>query len=90
MTFIEEFKEGAKRNYPNVSVKNVYMFPGIPQLLQKLFTRLSTKLFVSNEKFFKKVVYFNVTEKLLVVVLNRLVKEFPDVVFGSYPELENR
>ncbi|KRT80214.1 hypothetical protein AMK59_7753, partial [Oryctes borbonicus] len=87
--FGEEKNRGGYKNYPNVSVKNVYMFPGIPQLLKKLFDCLGPKIFQSKEKFFKKTVYFNVTEKTLVVALNQLVKECPDVIFGSYPVLEN-
>ncbi|GJQ75725.1 hypothetical protein Trydic_g17797 [Trypoxylus dichotomus] len=51
LTFGEGKNKKGSRNYPNVSIKNVYMFP--------------------------------------VVALNQLVKEFPNVVFGSYPVLEN-
>ncbi|XP_022918050.1 FAD synthase-like [Onthophagus taurus] len=79
----------AKTSYPNISVKNVYIFPGIPQLLRKLFEQIGHKIFTSHEKFYTKAIYFNVTEKLIVDVLNILVKKFPTVIFGSYPELEN-
>ncbi|XP_017775599.1 PREDICTED: FAD synthase-like [Nicrophorus vespilloides] len=84
-----DVKPGERKGYPNVSIKNVYIFPGIPQLLEKSLDMVAPKLFSSNNKFYKNKVYFNVTEQVILDVLNRLVEEFPDVMFGSYPELFN-
>jgi FAD synthetase len=38
---------GRKTVYPNISVRNVYMFPGVPQLMEKLFTSLSQVIVLS-------------------------------------------
>ncbi|KAJ8933337.1 hypothetical protein NQ314_014049 [Rhamnusium bicolor] len=81
---------GIKMTYPNVSVKNVYMFPGIPELLVKSFNILKDALFKSNNKFYSKCIYFNLTEDKIVEVLYVLVKEYPDVQFGSYPKFFHR
>lgn len=82
-------KEGKKLRYPIVSVQNVFTFPGVPQLLEKSFEGLARVLFSSNEKFYLKVVYLNVQEYAIVSQLNYVVKEFPSVMFGSYPEWSN-
>lgn len=84
------FGDNPHKHYPNISIKNVYIFPGIPQFLEKLFTCLGSKLFQSEQKFFKKIVLFNVTEKQIVSILNQLVAEFPNVIFGSYPVVGNK
>ncbi|XP_018567110.1 FAD synthase-like isoform X2 [Anoplophora glabripennis] len=79
--------KGQKMIYPNVSVNNVYMFPGIPELLIKSFNNLKEILFKSNKKFYSKMVYFNITEDKIAEVLQVLVEEYPEVQFGSYPKL---
>ncbi|KAJ8915065.1 hypothetical protein NQ315_014320 [Exocentrus adspersus] len=78
---------GLKMAYPTVSVNNVYMFPGIPELLIKSFSNLKDSLFKSNNKFYTKSIYFNVTEDKIAEPLHTLVAEYPDVQFGSYPKL---
>ncbi|KAJ8955226.1 hypothetical protein NQ318_000252 [Aromia moschata] len=81
---------GLKMAYPNVSIKNVYMFPGIPELLVKSFSNLKGVLFKSDKKFYTKSIYFNITEDKIVAALEKLVKEYPNVQFGSYPKLLHR
>lgn len=76
--------------YPTVSINNVYMYPGIPELLVKSFTNMKETLFKSNKKFYSKFVYFNITEDKIAKVLQILVDEYPDVQFGSYPKLLHR
>jgi FAD synthetase len=75
-------------NYPNVSVNNVYLFPGIPELFLRSFKALSPKLFKSGDTtFYTKVIYVNLTEDKIAEELGRLASEFPDVQVGSYPKL---
>jgi FAD synthetase len=75
-------------NYPNVSVNNVYLFPGIPELFLRSFKALSAKLFKSGDTtFYTKVIYVNLTEDKIAEELGRLASEFPDVQVGSYPKL---
>lgn len=66
------------------------MFPGIPQLFERSFDMLSPILFQSPCKFYTKYVYFNVTEDKIAKALDSLVKEFPKVLIGSYPQLFHR
>ena len=46
---------GRKTLFPNVSTRNVYMFPGIPQLMEKLFDLLCKviEIFVIKEFIWK-------------------------------------
>ncbi|VEN38785.1 unnamed protein product [Callosobruchus maculatus] len=81
--------EGVRMVYPNVSIKNVYMFPGIPELLRKSFGCLKTVLFKSNKKFYSKAVYLTATEESIAKLLGKLAEDFPDVQFGSYPKLQD-
>ncbi|KAF5269660.1 hypothetical protein FQA39_LY08583 [Lamprigera yunnana] len=90
LTFLEDHSESTKPSYPNISVRNVYIFPGIPQLFEKAFDTLSSVLFKSSQKFYTKVVYFNVTEDKIAASLTDITKEYPRVLVGSYPELFNK
>ncbi|XP_023718759.1 FAD synthase isoform X2 [Cryptotermes secundus] len=79
---------GRKTLYPNVSVRNVYMFPGVPQLMEKLFTSFSQELFSGGpRKFFMKELYLKAKETTIAETLSSVVKEFPQVTIGSYPKL---
>ena len=72
--------------YPLISVKNVYIFPGIPILLQKAFERMKDDLFKSDYKSHVTQVYTKLTEVKFAAQLNVLVEKYPQVTFGSYPK----
>ena len=72
--------------YPLVSVKNVYIFPGIPTLLQRAFNRLKDDLFKSDYQSHVQQVFVTRTEIYIADSLNHLVEKYKDsVTFGSYP-----
>ena len=72
--------------YPLVSVKNVYIFPGIPTLLQRAFNRLKDDLFKSEYQSHVDQVFVTQTEIQIADNLNNLVEKYKDsVTFGSYP-----
>merc|ERR1719219_3332598 len=72
--------------YPLVSVKNVYIFPGIPTLLQRAFMRMKNDLFKSDFKSHVCELFFTQTEVTIADKLNHLVEKYKDsVTFGSYP-----
>ncbi|KAK4875120.1 hypothetical protein RN001_011542 [Aquatica leii] len=89
LTFVDDKSGSNKKSYPNVSIRNIYMFPGIPQLFEKAFDILGAELFKSSDKFYTKVVYFNVTEEKIANALMAVTQQHPDVVIGSYPEMFN-
>ena len=76
--------------YPLVSVKNVYIFPGIPILLQRAFIRMKDDLFKSDFKSYVKEVFVTETEVKFADILNGFVAKYKDsATFGSYPKWTN-
>ncbi|GLH09039.1 uncharacterized protein GBIM_14186 [Gryllus bimaculatus] len=82
---------GKRTLYPNISVHNVYIFPGIPILMQKLFLAVQEELFKEgNERIHVKNLYLSCTEVDFAEHLNHVVSKYPSVTFGSYPKLFDR
>lgn len=74
-------------SFPLIRFRNVYIFPGIPQLLRKKFVALE-KLF--NEPVIQvKKIYLNVSESSIAPLLNEVVGCHRNVKIGSYPVLDN-
>lgn len=82
------FDETTKKTsyYPNVSVENVFIFPGVPHMMRKIFNSVCNQLFASDSRFHLRELFLNVNEDRVLEHLNRTVREFPDVTFGSYPQ----
>jgi len=80
---------GQRSRFPVVSVKNVFVFPGVPPLLQKAFLGLDAAgLFgdPDGRRFFTKEFFLSEHETAVAKRLNELVKRHPKVTFGSYPK----
>jgi FAD synthetase len=75
-------------SFPLIIFRNVFVFPGIPQLLRKKFVAIK-KLFNEPQIYLKKV-YLNESESRIAPVLNEIVKRYKEVKIGSYPVLDNR
>lgn len=75
-----------KAVYPAVSVKNVFMFPGVPELCERLFNFTKDQLFIGDAKSHTRELYLSVNESLIVGQLNDAVTRYPNVTFGSYPK----
>jgi len=75
-------------SFPLIKFKNVFIFPGIPQLLRKKFFAVE-KMFHEPLIHLKKV-YMNESEANIAPVLNEIVKRYQNVKIGSYPILENK
>jgi molybdenum cofactor synthesis domain-containing protein len=74
-------------SFPLIRFSNVYIFPGIPQLLRKKFVALE-KLF--NEPVIRvRKVYLNTSESRIAPLLNEIVSTHLNVKIGSYPVLDN-
>jgi molybdenum cofactor synthesis domain-containing protein len=88
---IAELPEGAEvievdgMNFPPVVVRNVYIFPGIPELLRKKFSAIKDRF--RSEPFVIRKIYINIDECFVADRLNRVDDEFPDVMVGSYPKV---
>nr|XP_009862013.1 FAD synthase [Ciona intestinalis] len=79
-----------KLKFPLIAVNNIYVFPGIPVLLQRLFTSLQ-HLFKTEDKFSTKEILVNCLETEIAEVLQNCVDEFKHagLNIGSYPDWSN-
>jgi FAD synthetase len=69
--------------FPLVQVRNVFVFPGIPRLLQAKFES-ARELFKGSPVYLHRV-YLSLIESDIAADLNAVVAEFESVSFGSYP-----
>jgi len=75
-------------SFPLIKFRNIFIFPGIPQLLRKKFLAIE-KMFHESLIHLKKV-YVNESEASIAPVLNEIVKQYQNVKIGSYPIMENK
>ena len=71
--------------FPLVVVENVYIFPGIPELLRKKFESARERF--RGIPFVLKKVYVKAHESDIAADLNALLGEFPELMLGSYPRI---
>jgi len=69
--------------FPAIIVENVFIFPGVPELLRKKFDSIRERF--RGVPFLLRRVYVKQLESDLVPSLNDLLQEFPELVLGSYP-----
>ncbi len=74
--------------FPVVIVENVHIFPGIPKLLQKKFHSIKDRF--RGVPFQLSRIYVTKSESDIADQLNELLLEFPDLMLGSYPKIEER
>lgn len=72
---------------PVIRYRNVYIFPGVPRILQERFAAIRETF--REEPFFLKNIYLSAGEGVIAETLNGLLDAFPDVLLGSYPTLDN-
>ena len=70
---------------PIVNIHNVYIFPGIPSILQERFH--SIKEMFRDTPYYLKNVYVRYGEGVIAEMLNDLLAKFPQLMLGSYPVL---
>ena len=86
-----EVPEGAVLNesgdvrFPTVQLENVYILPGIPQIFERKLTALLER-FVA-DPYFIRVIYMSASEGTIAGHLNACLKDYPDLMLGSYPRI---
>jgi len=73
--------------FPVVTLENVYIFPGIPDLLRQKFERIKERF--RDRPYVLRKVYVNESEGSIAERLHELLRQHPDLMLGSYPELHN-
>ena len=73
--------------FPVIAVENVYIFPGVPEILQRKFERIKETF--RGAPFYLREIFLQADEGQIASVLHRLLAEFPDLLLGSYPYFDN-
>lgn len=71
--------------FPLVIFRNVYILPGIPELMRKKFESARDRF--RGVPFVLKKVYVKAHESDIASDLNGLLTEFPELMLGSYPRI---
>ncbi|KAF0300822.1 FAD synthase [Amphibalanus amphitrite] len=88
LVYAEDKTRGVRSRFPVVRMRNVYVLPGVPNLLEKAFLLLAKEYFVNpDSQFCCDEVYLWLDEVSAATALNQTVAECPSVTFGSYPVL---
>ena len=72
---------------PVVMIRNVFVFPGVPEIFRQKFEAIKERF--RQEPFLMRSVYVRIGEGTLAAHLNAMLREFPDLLCGSYPEFSN-
>ncbi|PVD33276.1 hypothetical protein C0Q70_04529 [Pomacea canaliculata] len=81
---------GKKTKYPLVSVGNVYMFPGVPSLLENAFVMLEDMFKDPDITLHTQELYVNCNETNIASDIQQVASKFQQsVVIGSYPDFHN-
>ncbi len=80
-----ELIEGTDLWFPLVTMRNVFIFPGIPKLLRAKFD--SARHHFRGEPVYLRRVFVSCMESDVAQDLNELLVEFPELMLGSYPRV---
>jgi molybdenum cofactor synthesis domain-containing protein len=74
--------------FPVVVVQNVHIFPGIPELFEKKFDSIRDRF--AGVPFTLRKIYVRESESEIADTLNTLLREFPQLMLGSYPRINEK
>ena len=74
------------RRWPVVSVKNVYMFPGVPEIFRSKFEMIRESFRAG--PIHGRAIYCREHEGAIAGTLDAAVAAFPNVFIGSYPRMD--
>ncbi|MGD0835315.1 MAG: molybdopterin-binding protein [Polyangia bacterium] len=72
--------------WPVIAMRNVYILPGVPSILQRKFAMIRERFRAS--PFFTHSVYSAAGEGAIAEMLDQAAADFPTVAIGSYPHLD--
>lgn len=86
----EDKSTGKRTKYPLVTVRNTYMFPGVPSILEHAFPLLKDHFKNPDVEIYTKEIYVQVDEVSITPILNEADTKFKrQVSLGSYPDFIN-
>jgi molybdenum cofactor synthesis domain-containing protein len=78
---------GESVGFPTVVVRNVYILPGVPEVFRQKFEAIRERF--RGEPYHLRTVFVRIGESTLAEHLHGVLREFPDLLLGSYPEFAN-
>lgn len=72
---------------PVVLVRNVFIFPGVPEIFRQKFEAIKERF--RDRPFLLRSVYVRIGESTLAAHLHAMLARYPEVLCGSYPEWDN-
>jgi molybdenum cofactor synthesis domain-containing protein len=82
-----ELFTGETVRFPTIVMRNVYVLPGVPEIFRRKFEAIRERF--RDVPIHLRNVFVRVGEGVLADYMNALVREFPDLAVGSYPEFSN-
>ena len=73
--------------FPVIVVRNVYVLPGVPEIFRQKFEAIKDRF--RDAPYFLKSVFVRIGEGRLADFLNDLLRAYPQLMLGSYPEFSN-
>jgi FAD synthetase len=73
--------------FPVVAFRNVYIFPGIPEVVRRKFERIRDRF--REQPYVLRRVFLRCDEGQIAGDLNDVLGRFPELQLGSYPTLHN-
>ena len=71
--------------FPTIKCENVYIMPGIPEILEQKFHAIRERFAAS--PYFLRIVYTTEGEGAIAEHLNATLAKFPELLLGSYPKI---
>ena len=71
--------------FPTIKCENVYILPGIPEILEQKFQAIRDRFAAS--PYFLRIVYTSEGEGAIAEHLNATLLAFPELLLGSYPKI---
>jgi FAD synthetase len=78
---------GEAVRFPTILMGNVYVLPGVPEIFRRKFEALRERF--RDQPIFLKNVFVSIGEGILADHLNDLLRAYPALLLGSYPEFSN-
>jgi len=73
--------------FPAIVIQNVYILPGVPEIFRQKFDAIKERF--REQPFRLRSVFVRMGEGTLADFLNDLLKNYPLLLLGSYPEFSN-
>lgn len=73
--------------FPTILMRNVYVLPGVPEIFRRKFEALRERF--REQPFHLRNVFVGIGEGALAEHLNDVLRRYPALLLGSYPELSN-